>query len=154
MLTEIRATAFLGKYRGEEAINRKQIIQTLSGLSRIGVELPEVAEIDINPLLASSDGRLWAVDALVVPGEAPVDQQLPPSIAPDAIGAIFYPKSIAIYRSFGPDGQMGTYAHVRIPSAAGTKETYFWLIRMRIPLPGVKCIDPLQIYRNRLIWPS
>jgi len=39
MLTEIRAAALLGKYRGEAAINRKQIIQTLSGLSRIGVEL-------------------------------------------------------------------------------------------------------------------
>jgi len=109
MLTEIRATTLLGKYRGEAAISRKQIIQTLSGLSRIGVELPQIAEIDINPLLASPDGRLRAVDALVVPGEADAVQQLPPPVAPDAIGAIFYPKSIAF---IGASGEMGKWGHM------------------------------------------
>jgi acyl-CoA synthetase (NDP forming) len=109
MLTEIRATAFLGKYRGAEAINREQIIQTLSGLSRIGVELPEIAEIDINPLVASSDGRLRAVDALVVPGQAAVDRQLPPPpVAPNAIHAIFHPKSIAF---IGASSQIGKWGH-------------------------------------------
>ncbi len=111
MLTEIRATALLGKYRGEAAINRKQIIQTLSGLSRIGVELPQIVEIDINPLLASSDGRLWAVDALVVPGEADAVQQSPPPVAPDAIAAIFYPKSIAF---IGASGEMGKWGHMLV----------------------------------------
>jgi acyl-CoA synthetase (NDP forming) len=109
MLMEIKAAALLGRYRGEAAINRKQIIQTLSGLSRIGVELPQIVEIDINPLLASSDGRLWAVDALVVPGETHVVQQSPPPVAPDAIGAIFYPKSIAF---IGASGEMGKWGHM------------------------------------------
>lgn len=109
MLTEIRAKAFLGKYRGEEAIHRRQITQTLQGLSRIGVELPEIAEIDINPLLASSDGRLWAVDALVVAGEAHIDRQLPPPVSPDAIAAIFYPKSIAF---IGASAHMGKWGHM------------------------------------------
>jgi acyl-CoA synthetase (NDP forming) len=49
MLIEIRAKALLDEYRGEKTIHRRQIIQTLQGLSRIGVELPEIAEIDINP---------------------------------------------------------------------------------------------------------
>jgi acyl-CoA synthetase (NDP forming) len=109
MLTEIRAKAFLGKYRGEEAIHRRQIIQTLQGLSRIGVEIPEIAEIDINPLLASPDGRLWAVDALVVLGEAHIDRQLPPPVSPDAIGAIFYPKSIAF---IGASAHMDKWGHM------------------------------------------
>ena len=109
MLTEIKAKAFLGKYRGEEEIDRRQIIQTLQGLSRIGVELPEIAEIDINPLLASPDGRLWAVDALVVPGEVQNDGSLPPPVSPDAIGAIFYPKSIAF---IGASAQMGKWGHM------------------------------------------
>jgi acyl-CoA synthetase (NDP forming) len=108
MLTEIRAQAFLGDYRGEKAIEQRQIIQTLQGLSRIGVELPEIAEIDINPLLASSDGRLRAVDALVIPGEAHIAGKLPPPVSPDAIGAIFYPKSIAF---IGASAQMGKWGH-------------------------------------------
>lgn len=111
MLTEIRAAAILGKYRGEEAINREQIIQILSGLSRIGIELPEIAEIDINPLLASSDGRLRAVDALVVPGQVAVDRPLQPAVAPDAIFAIFHPKSIAF---IGASPQMGKWGHMLV----------------------------------------
>jgi acyl-CoA synthetase (NDP forming) len=110
MLTEIRAKALLGKYRGEDAIHRRQILQTLQGLSRIGVELPEIAEIDINPLLASPDGHLRAVDALVVPGGgAHIDQQHPPPVSPDAIGAIFYPRSIAF---IGASAHMGKWGHM------------------------------------------
>ena len=110
MLGEIRASAFLGPFRGEQAINRQQIIQTLIGLSRIAIEFPHIAEIDINPLLASSDGRLWAVDALVVLGsKTEKEQLLPPPVSPDAIGAIFYPKSIAFV---GASAQMGKWGHM------------------------------------------
>jgi acyl-CoA synthetase (NDP forming) len=108
MLSEIRAKALLGKYRGEAPIEQRQIVQALQGLSRIGIELAEIAEIDINPLLASSDGRLWAVDALMVPGEIPVDRQLPPPVSPDAIGAIFHPRSVAF---IGASAHMGKWGH-------------------------------------------
>jgi acyl-CoA synthetase (NDP forming) len=129
MLTEIRATAILGKYRGEAAIDRKQIIQTLKGLSRIGVELPEVAEIDINPLLASSDGRLWAVDALVVPGEARVVQQSSPPVAPDAVGAIFYPTSIAF---IGASAEMGKWGHMLMSNTiSGGYEGNIFLVNQK-----------------------
>ena len=53
MLTEIRAKALLDEYRGEAAINRSQIIQTLLGISRIGTEIPEIAE---------QQGRRWTVN--------------------------------------------------------------------------------------------
>jgi acyl-CoA synthetase (NDP forming) len=109
MLAEIRAAAFLGKFRGEEAVNRQQIMQTLNGLSRIGLELPEIAEIDINPLLVSPDGRLRAVDALVVPAKTKtaVERPMPP-VGPDAIGAIFHPKSVAF---IGASSQIGKWGH-------------------------------------------
>ncbi|MEJ2222512.1 MAG: acetate--CoA ligase family protein [Desulfobacterales bacterium] len=109
MLAEIRAQALLGDYRGENAIRREHITQTLQGLSRIGAEIPVIAEIDINPLLASSDGRLCAVDALVIPGESPTAGKLPPPVSPDAIGAIFYPGSIAF---IGASAQMGKWGHM------------------------------------------
>ncbi|MGD8469467.1 MAG: acetate--CoA ligase family protein, partial [Desulfobacterales bacterium] len=110
MLGEIRAKTILGPYRGEKAIKHQHIIQVLMGLSRIAIELPQIVEIDINPLLATSDGRLWAVDALVVPGsKTQKKQQLPPAVSPDAIGAIFYPKSIAFV---GASAQMGKWGHM------------------------------------------
>ena len=109
MLTEIRAKALLGEYRGEKTIHRRQIIQTLHGLSRIGVEFPEIAEIDINPLIATSDGDLRAVDALVVPGgKAHSEGKHPPPVSPDAIGAIFYPKSIAF---IGASANIAKWGH-------------------------------------------
>ena len=139
MLTEIRAKALLGSYRGEAAINRQQIIQTLSGLSRIGVELPQIIEIDINPLLASSDGHLWAVDALVVPGEKPAVQSPPPPVAPDAIGAIFYPKSIAF---IGASGQMGKWGHMlMVNTVSGGYDGNIFLVN-----PQTKTIAGRQTY--------
>ncbi len=109
MLSEIRAKALLDGYRGEAAVNRRQIIQILMGLSNIAVELPQISEIDINPLLADSDGRLRAVDALIVLGQTQIDTHLPPPVPPDAIGALFYPKSIAF---IGASAQMGKWGHM------------------------------------------
>lgn len=141
MLTEIRAKALLGSYRGEAAINRQQIIQTLSGLSRIGVELPQIIEIDINPLLASSDGRLWAVDALVVPGEEQTVQPMPPPVAPDAIGAIFYPKSVAF---IGASGKMGKWGHSLVANTiSGGFQGDIFLVN-----PNANSIAGRQVYRS------
>lgn len=142
MLTEIRAKAILGKYRGEEVIDRKQIIETLNGLSRIGIELPEISEIDINPLLASTDGRLCAVDALVVPGDAPVNQPLPDHpIAPDAVGAIFYPKSIAF---IGASAQMGKWGHMLMANTiSGGYQGNIFLVN-----PKADSIAGRKVYRS------
>ena len=131
MLTEIRAKALLGEYRGEEAIHRRQIIQTLQGLSRIGVELPEIAEIDINPLLASTDGHLLAVDALMVPGGgAHIDQQHPLPVSPDAIGAIFYPRSIAF---IGASAHMGKWGHMLMSNTiSGGYEGNVFLVNPKV----------------------
>jgi acyl-CoA synthetase (NDP forming) len=143
MLAEIRATVFLGKFRGEEAVNRQQIMQTLSGLSRIGLEFPEIAEIDINPLLVSPDGRLRAVDALVVPGQPAVERQLPPTVAPDAIHAIFNPKSIAF---IGASSQIGKWGHrLVVNTISGGYEGRIFLVN-----PKTKRIAGRKVYRSVL----
>ena len=59
MLDEIQGRALLGKFRGEAAVERDKLIHSLLGLSRIGETHPEIAEIDINPLLVTSEGWLW-----------------------------------------------------------------------------------------------
>ena len=56
---------------------REQLIRTLIGLSRVGLELPDVTEADINPLLVGPDGRVTAVDALIILGERPAAQAVP-----------------------------------------------------------------------------
>jgi len=68
-MDELKASVLLGDFRGEQAADREQLRQVLIGLSRLGMEYPEIKEIDINPLIIAPDGRVKAVDALVVLAE-------------------------------------------------------------------------------------
>jgi acyl-CoA synthetase (NDP forming) len=108
MLDEIQGKALLGRFRGEAAVKRDELVRTLLSLSRIGESHPEVAEIDINPLLVTPDGRVMAVDALVVKEHRSHKSEMLPPVSPDAIGSLFYPKSIAIV---GASAQFGKWGH-------------------------------------------
>lgn len=66
MLEEMRASRILGAVRGLPAVDRRALAEILVSLGRIGLEHPQVAEVDINPLKILPDGRPVAVDALVV----------------------------------------------------------------------------------------
>jgi acyl-CoA synthetase (NDP forming) len=66
MMNEIRAQQLLGAFRGEAEANEDELIRILTGLSRLGIEHPEITEVDINPLIVESDGGLKAVDALII----------------------------------------------------------------------------------------
>ncbi len=111
MLDEIKAKSLLGEFRGEKAANRDELIKTLMGLSRIGMEIPEVSEIDINPLLVTSGGNVVAVDALIVPGKIQAERKYRSPIAPTVIRSLFYPKSIAF---IGASGAIGKWGHMLV----------------------------------------
>jgi len=66
MMDELAARALLGDFRGEAAADRMALAAALAGLSRLGMAYPQIAEVDINPLIVSADGTVTAVDALVV----------------------------------------------------------------------------------------
>jgi succinyl-CoA synthetase beta subunit len=65
MMDEIKAKKLLDEFRGKPAVNRDILADTLINLGRIGLEIDEIAEIDINPLIIENDTPI-AVDALVV----------------------------------------------------------------------------------------
>jgi len=65
MMDELKGRALLGAFRGEKAVDRDVLARVLLGLSRMGVEEPDVYSVDINPLVVH-DGMPVAVDALVV----------------------------------------------------------------------------------------
>ncbi|MGC9323534.1 MAG: acetate--CoA ligase family protein [Desulfomonilia bacterium] len=72
MMNEIKAKKLLDEFRGKPAVNREVLAQTLMNLGKIGLEIDEIAEIDINPLIIQDDLPV-AVDALVVLREPPTD---------------------------------------------------------------------------------
>jgi acetyl-CoA synthetase (ADP-forming) len=65
MIDEIRAKKFLDRFRGKPAVSRNILAQMLINLGKIGLDIVEVAEIDINPLIIHDDTPV-AVDALVI----------------------------------------------------------------------------------------
>lgn len=111
MIDEIKSTRLLQDFRGEKAVNREQLIKTLMSLSQIGTEQPDIAEIDINPLLITPKGEVCAVDALIVltSPHAPLRSgEGSPPVEPSRIGQIFHPKSVVFV---GASGQMGKWGH-------------------------------------------
>ena len=66
-LATLRGAALLGGVRGRPAVDLDAVVHAALGLSRLIAELgDEIAEIDINPLIALPN-RAVAVDALIVP---------------------------------------------------------------------------------------
>lgn len=68
MIRELRAAALLDEFRGSPAVDRKSLIDTLVGISDCVIKYPEIAEIDINPLIIAGS-RPVAADALVILSE-------------------------------------------------------------------------------------
>ena len=64
MIDALRTQALLDPFRGEPAVDRSALAGVLLALSEAATALPEIASIDLNPVMIA-DGRPIAVDALV-----------------------------------------------------------------------------------------
>jgi len=70
MLDGLRGSALLKRYRGRRSVDTKSLLEVLHRVSRLAADLPEIAELDLNPVIASPEGVL-VVDARLRVG--PVD---------------------------------------------------------------------------------
>jgi acetyltransferase len=67
MLTEIRAHALLDGVRGQPPVDKQAIVETLLRVGQLVQDFPEIAELDINPLIAYSQGEgAIAIDMRVI----------------------------------------------------------------------------------------
>lgn len=60
----IRAFRLLEAFRGQEAVDLSALVGTLQALGRLGADLPELREIDLNPVIADARGAA-VVDILM-----------------------------------------------------------------------------------------
>ena len=65
MMDEIRGHKILDAVRGMPAVDRAALSQTLIQVGRLGLDHPEIKEVDLNPLIITGD-RAVAVDALII----------------------------------------------------------------------------------------
>ena len=64
MVEELKAAPLLGAFRGEPEIDREALALALVAIGAIGLEHPEIASIDVNPMIVAGR-RPVAVDALI-----------------------------------------------------------------------------------------
>ncbi|MEN6469377.1 MAG: acetate--CoA ligase family protein [Smithella sp.] len=65
MMQEIKGHKILEAVRGMEAADTKRLTEMLMAIGRIGLEIPEVSEIDLNPVILCGSKPV-VVDALIV----------------------------------------------------------------------------------------
>lgn len=66
MTDELRFKNILGAFRGQKPVDMKILCRTLVAVGKIGLELEAISELDINPMIITPEGRVVAVDALVL----------------------------------------------------------------------------------------
>jgi acyl-CoA synthetase (NDP forming) len=123
MVEELSSKALLGPFRGEAAVNREELRAVLMGLSRLAMERPEIVEVDLNPLKITPDGRVVAVDALVVTGSATLPEKRTP-VAPRDLHKLFYPSSVAIIGASGTLGKWGQFLSSNLLTGGFAGEVY------------------------------
>lgn len=110
MIAKTRAARYLGPFRQMPAANTRALVDTLINLSTMLAELPEIQELDINPLIVDEHGVI-AVDARI---QAGVSHQ----VTPYAHMAIHpYPAELTEHHQL-PNGQDITIRPIRAEDAA------------------------------------
>lgn len=141
MISEIKAQAILGPFRGEKEVDRSVLIRTLMGISRIAEEVPDISEIDINPIIATPDGSLLAVDALIVTDDTFIEKEYLPPVSPEVIRSLFYPRSVAF---IGASAELGKWGHTLFTSTvAGNYKGDIYLVN-----PKGEPIAGRKVYRS------
>jgi len=65
MMQDIKGRKILDAVRGMDAADKKRLTEMLINIGRIGLDIPEVSEIDLNPVTISGS-RPVVVDALMI----------------------------------------------------------------------------------------
>ncbi len=81
LMEETRVFKLLGGYRNRPPANMEALEQMLLQLSQLAVDIPEIAELDINPVLIK-DGKPVVVDARILLRSAPKPSPLHLVISP------------------------------------------------------------------------
>jgi len=111
MVDDLATQRLLGAFRGEAAVDRGALVDLLVGLGRLAVERPDVASVDVNPLIVTPEGALVAVDALVELSGAVVDgatvTPMRPRPTDEQFRALFEPRGVLVTGASTHPGKFG-----------------------------------------------
>ncbi|MEY4819307.1 MAG: hypothetical protein RL200_19 [Actinomycetota bacterium] len=110
MIDEVHHQSILGAFRGSQPIDRVQLAHVLSSMGQVCATHPEIESLDINPLIARSDGSLVAVDALIEIGrQQTLGNETKPKFVPTQahFTALFNPRAIVVIGASSHPGKFG-----------------------------------------------
>lgn len=109
MISSLSMQGIFSEFRGEAAVNLAQVVQCLMGLSQVAETRPDIASVDINPLIVRTNGDIVAVDALVELGDkaASTGNIARPRYTQEQFLALFEPKGVLVTGASTHPGKFG-----------------------------------------------
>ncbi|HPI52889.1 MAG TPA: CoA-binding protein, partial [Smithellaceae bacterium] len=137
-------------------VDADQLADVLLGLSRLGLERPDIREVDVNPLITTPKGNVVAVDALVILDENPMASASPVSEKGKrkrqadiraALDKMANAKSVAVVGATRPDasGFAGMF---------GCMRNFGYRGRLYPVNPRLQDIDGIKAYPNLASLPE
>jgi acyl-CoA synthetase (NDP forming) len=108
MIDGIAAAEILNGVRGAAAVDKNALAAIIETVSSLAADFPEIAELDLNPILARPDGAV-ALDVRVLLDFAPPAERFRPSREEIllAMNRIMRPEAIAVIGASAEDGKIG-----------------------------------------------
>lgn len=109
MIAGLATQKLLGEFRGEAAVDTAALAQVLVGLSALAAARPDVASVDVNPLIVRADGTPVAVDALVEIGAVGehTESVSRPRPTDEQFRALFEPRGVLVTGASTHPGKFG-----------------------------------------------
>ncbi|MET7460550.1 acetate--CoA ligase family protein [Nonomuraea sp. NPDC005501] len=107
MLDDIRAAEVLRGVRGAEPANRRALADLIERVGRLVTDVPEIVEVDLNPVFADANGAV-AADVRVLVGDRPVE--VVRRTREEILGQmtrIFKPRAVAVIGASAENGKIG-----------------------------------------------
>lgn len=108
MISSLQMQGIFESFRGEAAVNTRDVVNCLLGLSQVATTRPDIVSVDINPLIVRTTGDVVAVDALVEIGERDVQQRkVRPTYTQEQFQALFEPRGVLVTGASTHPGKFG-----------------------------------------------
>lgn len=105
MLIEIRSSKLLSGFRGTAPVDQGSLVQILKAVSSMVTENPEIAEVDLNPVIATEKGAV-AVDARIALSSS-MKRATPVPLSTEHLAHLFRPQSVAVIGASAAAGKIG-----------------------------------------------
>ncbi len=125
MLNELRGAAILRGVRGQPATDQEALASLIVRASELAADFPEIAEVDLNPVIASASGAI-AVDARIIADFGPVAPRPRPSpeVMRSQMQRIMMPEAVAVIGASPEQGKIGFAVMENIINGGYTGQLY------------------------------